>query len=185
MHFNGLFDSATTAIILAAARWLSRRPTFTAADAPELAQILACHLWLKRARFDPHRGDWPTFAQVVVDRRAKSLLREARAGKRLPNQRVQSLHREAADENGRPVDLTQSLPHPTSRDEVRRRDLQIDMRELSRLDPAVRRMLEEACLTGRKPTLAQFRQASRRLGDREIARLRQLFEDQGLRDYLA
>ncbi|MCL4197685.1 MAG: hypothetical protein KJZ69_09355 [Phycisphaerales bacterium] len=184
MHFNGLFDSATTKIILAVARWLSRRPAFTAADAPELAQILACHLWLKQPRFDPQRGDWLTFARVVVDRRAKSLLREARAGKRLPDRHLQSLHHTTPVESARPVDLTQSLPHPSCRNEARRRELRLDMRELSRLEPAVRRMLEEAHRTGRKPTLVQFRRLSRRLGDREIERLRLLFEDRGLRDYL-
>lgn len=184
MHFNGLFDSATTKIILAAARWLSRRPAFSAGDAPEFAQILACHLWLKQPRFDPQRGDWLTFARVVVDRRAKSLLREARAGKRLPDRHLQSLHRTTTVESGRSVDLTQSLPHPSSRNEAKRRELGIDMRELSRLDPTVMRLLDEARRTGCKPTLAQLRRASRRLGDREIARLRRVFEDRGLRDYL-
>jgi len=154
-------------------------------DPQDVAQRLVAKFWLVRHKYDPTRpGNWLWLKQVFR-RECRTLRRELKAKKRAPQIRPQSLNRDAIDADGRIVDYYQVHPHPTSRDEARRRDLQIDMRELSRLHPAVRRLLEEARRTGRKLTLVQFRQVSRRLGDREIARLRQLFEDSGLRDYLA
>lgn len=150
----------------------------------DLAQRLVAKFWSVRHKHDPMQpGRWLWLKQVFR-RECRTLRRELKAKKRAPQIRPQSLNRDAIDADGRVVDFYQVHPHPTSRDEVRRRDLQIDMREVSRVDPAVRRMLEEAQHTGRRPTLVQFRQVSRRLGDREIERLRRLFEDRGLRDYL-
>ena len=150
----------------------------------DVAQRLGEKFAAVRHRYDTTRpGAWLWLKQTFR-RECNTLRRECRAQKRAPQIRPQSLNRDAIDADGRVVDFYQVHPHPTSRDEVRRRDLQIDMREVSRVDPAVRRMLEEAQHTGRRPTLVQFRQVSRRLGDREIERLRRLFEDRGLRDYL-
>lgn len=157
---------------------------FLAIDPGDVAQRLGQKFSAVRHRYDPTRpGSW-LWLKKVFRNECRSLHRECRAQKRRPQSRLQTLNRNVADTDDRTVDLHQILPHPTSRDEARRRDLRIDMRELSRLDPTVKRMLEEARRTGRKPTLAQLRQASRRLGDREIARLRRLFDDRGLRDYL-
>ncbi|GEM_PF-4740778 len=156
-----------------------------ALDPQDVAQRLASKFWSVRHKYDAHRpGSWLWLKQVFR-RECRTLRRELKAKKRAPQIRPQSLNCDVIDADGRLVDLHQVLPHPTSRDESMRRDLQIDIRELSRLHPAVRRLLEEARRTGRKPTLVQFRQVSRRLGDREIARIRRLFEDGGLRDYLA
>ena len=154
-------------------------------DPQDVAQRLAAKFWSVRSKYDPSRpGSWLWLKQVFR-RECRTLRRELRAKKRAPQVRPQSLNRNVTDADGRVVDAHQIYPHPTSRDEVRRRDLSLDMRELSRRDPTVRRMLEEAHRTGRKPTLVQLRQMSRRLGDREIDRLRRLFEDGDLRDYLA
>lgn len=154
-------------------------------DPQDVAQRLATKFWSVRHKYDPTRpGSWLWLKQVFR-RECRTLRRELKAQKRSPQTRPQSLNRDVIDADGRVVDAYQTHPHPTSRDEVRRRDLRMDMRELSRRDPTVRRMLEEAHRTGRKPTLVQLRQMSRRLGDREIDRLRRLFEDWGLRDYLA
>jgi len=151
----------------------------------DVAQRLAAKFWSVRHKYDPTRpGSWLWLKQVFR-RECRTLGRECRAQKRGPEVRPQSFNRDVTDADGRTVDFHQVHPHLASRDEARRRDLRMDIRQLSRLEPAVRRMLDEARCTGRKPTLAQLRQVSRRLGDREIARLRRLFEDRGLRDYLA
>ncbi len=156
-----------------------------ALDPQDVAQRLGEKFAAVRHKYDPTRpGSWLWLKQVFR-RECRTLRRECKAQKRAPQIWPQSLNRDAIDADGRVVDFHQIHHHPTSRDEARRRDLRMDIHELSRIEPAVRRMLEEARRTGRKPTLAQFRQASRRLGDREIARLRRLFEDRGLRDYLA
>ncbi len=155
-----------------------------ALDPQDVEQRLATKFWSVRHKYDlAQPGSWLWLKQVFR-RECRTLRRELKAQKRAPQSRPASLNRDAIDADGRTVDFHQVHPHPDSRDEARRRDLRIDLHELSRLDPTVRRMLDEAMRTGRKPTLAQLRQASRRLGDREIARLRRLFEDRGLRDYL-
>ncbi len=162
----------------------ARNPSLTL-DPHDVAQRLGEKYATVRHKYDPTRPGNRSWLRKVFRRECTSLFREVRAQKRTPQIRPQSLNRDAIDFDGRIVDFHQIHPHPSSRDEAKRRDLRIDMGELSRLDATVKRMLEEARRTGRKPTLAQLRRASRRLGDREIARLRRLFEDWGLRDYLA
>lgn len=165
-------------------RFCANNPSLTL-DPLDVAQRLGEKFAAVRDKYDPMRlGSWLWLKQVFR-RECRTLRRELRAQKRAPEIRPVSINRDAIDGDGRVVDFHQIYPHPTSRLDAKRRDLRMDLHDLSRLEPAVRRMLEEVRRTGRKPTLVQFRQVSRRLGDREIARLRRLFEDRGLRDYLA
>lgn len=153
-----------------------------ALDPQDVAQQLATKFWSVRHKYDPMQpGSW-VWLKKTFRRECNSLRRECKAQKRSPEIGPQSLNRDVIDADGRIVDFHQVLSHPSSRNEAKQRDLRVDMRELSRIEPAVERMLDEARRTGRKPTLSRLRQVSRRQGDREIARLRRLFEDRGLLD---
>jgi DNA-directed RNA polymerase specialized sigma24 family protein len=113
---------------------LARLPEFKRCDVGDLQQDLALKLWKARRRFDAAQACWHGFASVVLDRQARTLLRDRRVELRNLG-RTASLNKPVAGEDGAWTDLACLLGEATldarrgvvGRDFVRDADLAADL----------------------------------------------------------
>ncbi|MGE3808678.1 MAG: sigma-70 family RNA polymerase sigma factor [Gemmataceae bacterium] len=75
-------DDFAIKIINRTARQVSRKVGLRCWDRDDIAQELTVRLLQRMPKFDPQRGHWRAFVTAVVDRQAKSLLRDYRRKKR-------------------------------------------------------------------------------------------------------
>jgi len=195
MNLNDLFenrDSFASQLIRQKARQLVRHPGFTKSDRPDIEQELAIELVQKFGQFDPDRARETTFVARVIENKAVSLVRARQAEKRHFRRNGKSLNENVSDGDGGTVERAQTIDAanakrhtgqaPRSDEELARLRLDIDEvivtlpADLGRLAKLLSEMSEYAA--------SQQLGKSRRQVAKDVARLRERFEDAGLRDYL-
>lgn len=173
---NIVLDRFAQGIIRRKVRLLVSRAGFTKQDRQDLEQELVLRLLQSLDLFDPEQAHPNVFITTVIERAVAMILRERRAKKRDAGV-VRSFDQgQTKDGTPEPVD-----PRPSDQEAF---DLASDLAEvLARLPDDLRALAER--LKGQSVS-----QAARELGvprttlQRQVQRLRQCFEDAGLRIYL-
>jgi len=166
---------------------------FTLDDYDDLQQDMMLDLVRRLGKYDPGKAALSTFVARIVDRKLSNLIRHQRQKKRDYRQQVCSLDAQVEDRDGQPRGLDEILSQDTYDDEVgrhdrpyaERRDLTLDLTlVLDELPEDLRQLARRL----RTRTVAEI---ARELGvprstlyEKGIARLRKIFEDKGLREYL-
>ena len=161
------------------------------ADIDDLEQDIWADLLRKRHLYDPRRGEVATFVKQVINSATKSMLRARHAEKRDTRREAVSLDAPIRDVDGREVDRAQSLSGAAGRrhtgqappleDET---DLRLDVADA--VDSAPADLRRVAALLKQECRHAASRRAgtTRRQFASDVSRLRELFEDRGLRAYI-
>jgi len=185
-------DSFASQLIRQKARQLVRHPGFTKSDRPDIEQELAIELVQKYDQFDPKRARETTFIARVIEHKAVSLVRARQAEKRHFRRNGTSLNETVSDGEGGTVERAQTVDAasakrhtgqaPRTDEEVAR--LKLDIDEVIETLPADLRKLAEMLTEMTEYAASQQLGKSRRQVANDVARLRERFEDTGLRDYL-
>jgi len=166
---------------------------FTLDDYDDLQQDMMLDLVRRLGKYDPGKAALSTFVARIVDRKLSNLIRHQRQKKRDYRQQVCSLDAQVEDRDGQPRGLDEILSQDTYDDEVARHDQPATARQDLKLDLAL--VLDELPedlrqLAGHLQTRT-VAEIARELGvprstlyEKGIARLRKIFEDRGLREYL-
>lgn len=101
-------DKFAMDLIKRKARFVSRKVGLRCWDRDDIAQELTLRLLERMPKFDPERGHWRSFVTTVVDRQAKSLMREYLAQKRHQRSMV-SLSELVDDGEGNLVELGETI----------------------------------------------------------------------------
>jgi len=172
-----VLDRFAQGIIRRKVRLLVSRAGFTKQDRQDLEQELVLRLLQSLELFDPEQAHPNVFITTVIERAVAMILRERRAKKR-DGGVVCSLDQGQTKEGKSPEPID---PRPSDQDAF---DLASDLVEvLARLPDDLRALAERL----KSQSLSQ---AARDLGvprttlQRQVQRLRQCFEDAGLRIYL-
>ena len=184
-------DSFASQLIRQKARQLVRHPGFSKSDRPDIEQELAIELVQKYVQFDPERARETTFIARVIEHKAVSLVRARQAEKRHFRRNGKSLNENVSDGEGGAVERAQTVDAanakrhtgqaPRSDEQVAR--LKLDIDEVLETLPADLKKLAKM-LTGMTEYAASRQLGkSRRQVANDVARLRERFEDAGLRDY--
>jgi len=194
MNLNDLFenrDSFASQFIRQKARQLVRHPGFSKSDRPDIEQELAIELVQKYDQFDPKRARETTFIARVLEHKTVSLIRTCQAEKRHFRRNGKSLNENVSDSEGGTVERAQTVDAasakrhtgqaPRSDEEVAR--LKLDINEVLETLPADLRKLGELLMQMSEYAVTRELGKSRRQVANDVARLRERFEDAGLRDY--
>lgn len=177
-----LSDSETRDQIRRKALWFRRRYGLRI-EIDDLCQAFAVHLCEVAKNYDPARQKKWQWVDTVLRNLSISVLREQRAQKRMRSS-PRSLDAPLTAVESQSASLLDAIPDSRTPHETRRLELCRDLELLASRHPILQPLLRQARVTGCVPTLSQLRQTSRRIGDRNIRRLRRLFQESGLRDYL-
>lgn len=187
-------DKYAAKLIKYKAGQLVRRVGFTKSDFDDLQQEMTLDLLCRLSKYDPSKASLNTFVARIVDRKVSTLIRHRRQKKRDCRIRIYSLDAEFDDQNGQQYWLDEVLSQDAidgeigryDRPEVERIDLRLELslvlddlpEDLSYLARRLqtRTVAEIACELGVPRST---------LYEKGIARLRKIFEDKGLREYLA
>lgn len=172
-----LLDRFARGIIGRKVRLLVDRAGFTRQDRHDLEQELVLRLLQSLDLFDPERAHPHVFITTVVERAVAMILRQRRAKKRQGV--VRSL--DALPTGGRPTELPDC--RDTGRD-VERLDLASDLAAVLARLPDHLRVLAEQLKSQSLSEAARAMGVPRSTLQRRVQRLRQSFEDAGLRLYL-
>jgi RNA polymerase sigma-70 factor, ECF subfamily len=195
MGFDHLFedrDSFASQLIRQKARQLVRHPGFNKSEQKDVEQELAMELVLKYCCFDPDRARETTFVARVVENKAISLVRARIAEKRDFRRDGRSLNEAVRDSDGGSVERAQTCDASSSANHTgqsRRRDedqsqLRLDIADVMKMLPDDLRPLAELLQGMSEFAASRELGKSRRQVANDMARLRELFEDADLRDYL-
>ncbi len=185
-------DPYAVEIIRFKARQLVRQAGFTAADGDDLEQEMILDLLRRLPKYNPERAQLNTFIARVVEHEVATLIQKQKAGIRDHRRCRSSMNEPFKNEDGCTVDRVETLDQEDYLDRIsveRRpgeelRTLALDVAAvLERLPPELR----ELCLRLKQETVTEI---SRDTGVprgtiyESIKRLREIFEDAGLKDYL-
>jgi len=175
------------------ARQLVGKAGFTWDDVEDIEQELALDLLERLAKFDPAKATYNTFVARIVERKISKLIRHRMQEMRDYRREDGSLNDPIDNGRGETSERLQTISQDEhdrrtgrhTRPAAERMDLQIDVSGvLAELPPELRRAAELLMTM----TVAQ---AARALGiprstfyDTHLAKLREVFEARGLRDYL-
>lgn len=178
-------NNYATRLIRFKARQLARRPGFTQSDRVDIEQELRADLLERLPRFDESKARLNTFISRIIERKVISIVRYRTAEKRSPDREECSLNDEVRDADGRLVDRHQTTPEAASVWQ-RLHDLTRDVSDLrGRLESDLhRRVMDALGRGGTINSVANELGIPRRAVQRCIAKLREVFEDAGLREYL-
>lgn len=128
-------DPALQSYLQKQADAICRHPGFSKSDFEEQLQILVCHLFEKRQKYDPGRSSLWTFAVKVTDNKVRSILRSRKAQKRDPKREECSVNDVILGIHGDATSVHETIPSPDA-DHVRQVELAADLALfMSRLDP--------------------------------------------------
>jgi RNA polymerase sigma factor (sigma-70 family) len=186
-----ILDDFACNLIKRKARRLARRPGFSHEDIEDIEQELALKLWESRSAFRPEKGSHEAFVTVVVNRAVSNILRERAAAKR-DHRRVTSLNTKVPGGPESPGDLGSSLAQDahdarlgsSPRSPEERADLAFDVAEQLDSLPEGQRDLAERLKSQTVSEAAREMGVPRTTVQDAARRLRQPFEDAGLREYL-
>lgn len=161
-------------------------------DIPDLQQDLWLELLSRLPSYRPERGGPRAFITLVVRNGAASILKARTAAKRGKGRPCLSLNREYEDDDGRSVELHETITvddylrrtRGTVRSEEDRRDLALDVRrsvdKLPPIDRDICLMLIDESICGVARVVGIPRWTLRDL----IKRLREISEEAGLKEYI-
>lgn len=194
MTLNDLFenrDSFASQFVRHKARQLVRHPGFSKSDRPDIEQELAIELVQKYDQFDPERARETTFVARVIENKVVSLVRARQAEKRHFRRNGKSLNEMVSDGDGGSVERAQTVDaanakrhtgqSPRQADDLAR--LKLDIYEVLETLPMDLRKLAELLMQMSEYAVSRELGKSRRQVANDVARLRERFEDAGLRDY--
>ncbi len=183
-------DDAARRIIRRKARQFVTRIGLARQEQEDLEQELTRRLLMSLPAFDPGQGHWNVFVTTVVERSAEKLLRRHRAEKR-DCRRVCSLDAlvEADDDPAGLGDTVRPREQVArrangSRDPQELAALALDVAEVLARLPAPLREVAELLMTLSVSEAARALGVPRTTLVRWVERLRQCFEDAGMRNYL-
>lgn len=188
-----ILDGYAREVIRHKSRQLIGKYGFTRDDYDDLQQDMMLDLLRRLANYDHSRAGLSTFVARVVDRKVSTLIRYQRQEKRDFSVRVLPLDAEVDGQDGEPLGLDEVLSQDAYDDEVGRHDRpeaeRIDLRlDLSLVLDELPEDLRDLARRLQTRTVAEI---ARELGvprstlyEKGIARLRKIFEDNGLREYL-
>jgi RNA polymerase sigma-70 factor (ECF subfamily) len=171
---------------------LVRHPGFETSEQPDIEQELTLEVIRKLQLFDPARASKATFVARIVESKAISLIRERSAQKRRLRRKPLSLNDSVHDSSSRRVQRFQllresSLASHTGRTRRSaadltqlRHDIAVVIKSLPQDLQLVAKHLMESSEYAASKTLKK----SRRQIAQDKTRLRKLFEDAGLADYV-
>ena len=190
-HDDGI-DPYAVQLIKYKARQLVGQAGFTVSDRDDLEQELVLDLLRRLPKYDPERAQLNTFIARVVEHRVASLIEAQKAGIRDYRRCRCSLNDRFADENGRSVERAETLDQEDyllrtgaqSRPSDELSALTIDVAVvLETLPPELRelcRRLEAETVT----EISRDTGVPRGTIYESIKKLREIFEDARLKDYL-
>jgi len=108
-RYDGVESYAVTKIRYQA-RQLARSRPFHPSDIEDLEQELMLDLFRRLPAFDPTRASRNTFTDRLIENRAASLIKAARARKRGPDIKHESLQAVVSDETGGRLELGDTIP---------------------------------------------------------------------------
>jgi len=186
-------DHYAAKLIRHKARQLVRKAGYTESDIEDVEQELMLSVLLGMPKYNPCRGALSTFITRIVDRRVKQLLRFRKQEKRDYARVSVSLNKPVGEEDDRAIELWETIDWEATairtgklhRKRGEETDLALDVSKvLAGVPDDLRRIAE--CLK----TSKSIHEAAQKLGVPRttlygsIGRLRAIFEDAGLRDYL-
>ncbi len=170
-------DPTIQALIRRKARQLIGRAGFRADDREDIEQELHLLLLKRLTAFDPIRGPLERFVTRVLGRYGTNLLRRQRAGKR-------DHRRTRPPATAGPEGLADDARRPQRRSQEELSDLAADVANLLRQLPPTLRDLAARLQSASLAQVARDLRVPRTTLYSRIRRLRQSFEDAGLRAYL-
>ncbi|HPF34960.1 MAG TPA: sigma-70 family RNA polymerase sigma factor [Candidatus Nanopelagicales bacterium] len=188
-----ILDGYARDVIRHKARQLIGKYGFTRDDYDDLQQEMMLDLLRRLGKYDPSKAGLNTFVARIVDRKVSTLIRHQRQEKRDYRRQVCSLDAQVEDQDGQARGLDEVLSQDAYDDEVARHDRpeaeRLDLRlDLSLVLDELPEDLRQLPLRLQSRTVAEI---ARELGvprstlyEKGIARLRKIFEDKGLREYL-
>jgi len=188
-----ILDGYARDVIRHKARQLIGKYGFTRDDYDDLQQEMMLDLLRRLGKYDPSKAGLSTFVARIVDRKVSTLIRHQRQEKRDYRRQVCSLDAQVEDQYGEARGLDEVLSQDAYDDEVARHDRpeaeRLDLRlDLSLVLDELPEDLRQLALRLQTRTVAEI---ARELGvprstlyEKGIARLRKIFEDSGLREYL-
>lgn len=190
--YESFDDYAITSIKLKV-RQLIKRCGFDASDREDMEQELALHLFQHLQKYDPERGTMKTFIICVVENKARIMIR-------VRNRRIKnldfplfSLNEEIPEEDG--FGVMQRVEAIDGEDYLLRTGLLsrptmelLEMRvDIERILDTLPQSLQEICERLKTQTVTQIAAetgASRQQVYERIRKLRGIFDEAGLKDYL-
>jgi RNA polymerase sigma-70 factor, ECF subfamily len=189
---DGLSEYARN-LIRRKARQLIGKYGFNRDDCEDLMQELTLDLLIRLSKFDASKACLDTFVSRIVDRRVANVIRYQRQVKRDFHRRAPSLDEPIRDDEGRAISRGERI----SQDEY---DLRMGKYTSNEAEREEMRMEVGAAISGLPWDLQllanllrthSMTEAARKLGvhrdtlySARLPRLRQIFEDKGLREYL-
>ena len=189
---KGLSDYAAETI-RHKARQLIGKVGFTKDDINDLMQEMMLDLLERLPKFDPNKAAHSTFIARVIERKISKLIRHRMQEKRDYRREACSVNETIEDGNGGTVERAQTMSQDEhdlrtgkhSRPEEARIDMRLDVSFVISKLPADLKPLAERLMTH------SITEVAREIGmprstfyETGIARLREIFEDKGLREYL-
>lgn len=166
---------------------------FTLDDYNDLQQEMMLDLLRRVGKYDPDKAALSTFVARIVDRKISTLIRHQRQEKRDYRRQVCPLDAQIEDQDGQARGLDEILSQDAYDEEVgrhdrpesERRDLRFDLTLVLDELPDDLRQLASRLQTRTVAEIARELGVPRStLYEKGIARLRKIFEDKGLREYL-
>lgn len=166
---------------------------FTLDDYDDLQQEMMLDLLRRIGRYDPDKAGLNTFVSRIVDRKISNLIRHQRQEKRDYRLQVLPLDAQVEDQDGQPRGLDEIVSQDAYDSEVGRHDLPEAARSDLKIDisQALDELPAELLDLARRLQTRTVAEIARELAvprstlyEKGIARLRKIFEDKGLREYL-
>nr|BDD45924.1 hypothetical protein 4 [Pseudomonadaceae bacterium] len=185
-------DEFTEGYVRKRARQLAGKFGFKRHDRDDIEQQLYLKLAKHLHAADPNDPKWKAFVAITVDRRIASLIRDNKAEKR-DHRRACSIHVVVGTDDDGPVELAETISEheiPARRVRAKRgerdlADLQIDMADcIADLPEEKHRELCERLKHDSISQVARDMEIPRTTLNAWIRKLRQRFEEQGLKEYL-
>ena len=188
-----ILDGYAREVIQHKARQLINKYGFTSDDSKDLKQDMMLDLLRRLTNYDPTRAGLSTFVARVVDRKISTLIRHQRQEKRDYRRYVIPLDAQVEDQDGQQHGLDEVLSQDAFDEEIGRYDRPEAERNDLRLDLSLvlDDLPEDLHYLARRLQTRTVAEIARELGvprstlyEQGIARLRKIFEDKGLREYL-
>ena len=188
---NELSDYAATTI-RHKARQLVGKAGYTYDDVDDIEQELRIDLTERLPRFDPNRAAQNTFVARLIDHKISKLIRHRTAGNRDHRRIACSINDTITDTNGDSVQRAQSMSQDdmdermgkrrrTAQEEIELRiDVSVAMSQLTPDDRRIAARLKNESITEAAKSLGMPRSTIYEARNR----MRRIFEDAGLREYL-
>jgi RNA polymerase sigma-70 factor (ECF subfamily) len=190
-RYQGIDDYAVQ-LIKYKARQLVGRVGFTESDREDLEQEMVLDLLRRLPKFDPKRAGRNTFIARIVEHKVATIIEAQKAGMRDYRLCSCSLNDRLEDEEGRSIERMETIDQEDylrrtgklSRPMSELRNLSIDLRSAVQTLPPELRELCKRLQTESVTEISRDTGIPRGTIYESIKKLRAIFEDAGLKDYL-